>query len=195
MSNSCEIVDPARTRLRKFTMTQPLDWPSSRIIFGSDPLLRALSPLATHRLAGPDPAWSLLPDNSASVPTRWFPPFPTRDIGQSRHVEQHAAFQRHGLTVIACAPCPDCDRHAMPRADGRGADDVSFVAGRNDQIGRFAVELLVEDKIARAPAHDPPIGDEGDIAETGDQPIQCIEEDIIHARSQLARVLPRSHPI
>jgi hypothetical protein len=43
----------------------------------------------------------------------------------------------------------------MPRADGRGADDVSFVAGRNDQIGRFAVELLVEDKIARAPAARP----------------------------------------
>jgi hypothetical protein len=89
----------------------------------------------------------------ASVPTRWFPPFPTRDIGQRRHVEQHAAFQRHGLTVIACAP--DCDRHAMPRADGRAADDVSFVAGRNDQIGRFPVELLVEDKIARAPAARP----------------------------------------
>jgi hypothetical protein len=110
------------------------------------------------------------------------------DIGQSRDVEQHAALQRHRLAVIAGAPCPHRDRHAMPCTGRRGTDDIFFVAWRDDEIGRFTVELLVQDRtvpeeIARAPAHDLGFGDEGDIAEIGDQPVRRVEEEITHVRS------------
>src|ERR1700741_2087302 len=78
----------------------------------------------------------------------------------------------------------------MARTSRRGADDVIFVAGRDDQIGRFAVELLVQDravpeKIARASAQDLQIGHDWDIAEIGDQPVERIQGEIIHVRSPI----------
>ena len=121
------------------------------------------------------------------------PRFDPLDIVQSRDVEQHAALQRHRLTIVAGTPRPHRDRHAIPRADRRGADDVGLIAWRNDEIGRLAVELLVQDRtvpeeIARAPTHDLGFGDDGNVAESGDQAVERIQLDITHVASPLARV-------
>ena len=109
------------------------------------------------------------------------------DGRQRRDVEQHAALQRYRLTVIAGAAGPHRDRHAVPRAGCRGPDHIGLVARRDDQIGRLAVELLVQDRavpeeITRAPAHDLWIGDDGNVAEIGDKRSEMPGERAFMAR-------------
>ena len=82
--------------------------------------------------------------------------------------------QRHRLAVIAGAPARTVIGTRCRAQARRDADDVGLVARRDDQIGGFAVELLVQDRavpeeIARAPAHDLGFGDDGNVAEIGDK--------------------------
>ena len=70
-------------------------------------------------------------------------PFDGRKRGD---IEQHATLEGHGLTVIAGPACADGDRHAMVRAGCGGADHITLIARRDDQVRRLAVEQFVQDR-------------------------------------------------
>ena len=80
------------------------------------------------------------------------------DLRHGGEVEQHAAFQRHGLPVIAGRGAARGERDAQLGAGGRNGDHVRLVARGHDDIGRFPVQLLVQHRripevIARAQPH------------------------------------------
>src|SRR5262249_24441165 len=67
------------------------------------------------------------------------------DVPQAVDVEQHAAFERTRLTVVAGAAGPHRDWDAQARTRRDHPNDIGFVTRRDQNIGRLAGKLDVED--------------------------------------------------
>jgi hypothetical protein len=63
-----------------------------------------------------------------------------------RKIDERAALQRHGLPVVAGAAAARGQRNAVTRRGAGDGDDIGFMARRDDNLGRFAVQLRIEDR-------------------------------------------------
>ena len=94
-------------------------------------------------------------------------------------IEQHAAFERHRLAVVAGAGAAAGEGNAQLRAGGRDRDHVRLVARRDDDVGGLAVQLLVEDRrvpeiIARAQPHALRVGRDRHVADRAHQAVDVV---------------------
>ena len=101
------------------------------------------------------------------------------DPRHRRHVEQHATLERHRLAIVSGRQAARRDRDAAARAGGHGRDDVGLAARHDDDIGCLAMQLGIEDRaVPEVVAATPPdrgcVGDDGNVAEIGDQPCDIV---------------------
>lgn len=68
------------------------------------------------------------------------------DLVHGCKVQHDAAGKRHGLAVIAGASAARRDRHAMGIGDLQRSNDLFLGLRRDDEIGRYIVELRLQDR-------------------------------------------------
>jgi len=113
------------------------------------------------------------------------------DRVERRHVDHHAALQRHRLAVIAGAAAARGDRHAVAEAGGGDADHVRLVARADHRLRRLAAQLPVQhravpEEVARFLPHQRGYGGEGDAREIVQQALHvALDRTVHHASARL----------
>jgi hypothetical protein len=68
------------------------------------------------------------------------------DRVEQAEIEQHAARERHGLTVIAGAGAARGERQAVRHTIARHIDKLRDIGGHHDDVGQYVIEFGLEDR-------------------------------------------------